>query len=126
MINEWKLGKYKLKFNAPKKVTDAHGYYSLEPISNIPRDYIRIYFTIRLADTDKKAGNYSVSLSTWEAIKGKYLTILCNKVKEDYIGTQINIMEELQKLLLQKYRRAIPTIIYPEEETEQEIQLEET
>lgn len=117
--NEYILGKYKFNFVAPKKTSDAHGYYSLNYVSNIPKDYIRVYFTIRKADTDKKATSYSVSLSTWEAIKGKYFTILCNKVKEDYIDTQVEIMEDIQKLLKRKYRSSIPTIIYPEEESDE-------
>ena len=118
-INELKLGKYRLKFNAPKKTSDAHGYYSLEYTQNIPRDYIRIYFTIRLSDTDKKAESYSVSISTWEAVKGKYLTILCHKVKESYIDTQCKVMDELKDLLLKRYRMSIPTVIYPSEETDE-------
>lgn len=117
--NEYKLGKYKFIFVAPKKVSDAHGYYYLQSISGIPKDYIRIYFTIRLAATDKKAEQYSVSIPTWESIKGKYFTILCNRVKEGEVQTQIEIMEDIQKLLLRIYRQAIPTIIYPAEESEE-------
>lgn len=110
-INEYRLGKYTFKFVAPKKTNDAHGYYSLESIQGIPKDYIRVYFTIRQADTDKKAETYSISLSTWEAIKGKYFTILCHRVKEYYEDVQSEIMNNIEYLLKRNYRTAISTII---------------
>lgn len=114
--NEYKLGKYKFSFVAPKKTNDATGYYSLQYTSGIPKDYIRMYFTLKPASEEKEAGKLSVSIPTWEAIKGKYVTILCNKVKENSTGTQSEVMEDIQKLLQRNYRNLIPTIIYPNEE----------
>ena len=119
-INEYKLGKYKFSFVAPRKINDAHGYYYLKSINGIPKDFIRIYFDIRKSEDAKKAETNSVSIPTWEATKSKFIVILANKTKENYKDTQNEIMEELSTLLQRIYRQAQITVIPIESESEEE------
>lgn len=111
VLNEYKLGKYKFSFVAPRKTSDARGYYSLKSISGISNDFIRLYFVTRICDTYEKAKVNSISISTWEAIKGKYIVILSDKTKKGYEDTQNELMEDIAKLLQRLYRNSKITII---------------
>lgn len=122
VLNEYRIGKFKFSFVAPKKTSDSRGYYSLKSISGIPKDYIRLYFVIRPCDNLKKAEVNSVSIPTWEAIKGKFILITSYRLKEGCEELQTDIMEEISNLLTRQYRNSKITIIPVKTEEDNEEQ----
>ena len=112
VVKPIKWGKYKFNFIAPKKISDAQGYYSYLYGYGIPNDYIRVCFTTKIADTIIKAKQTSLSMPTWESIKGKYITIYPFKIKEDKEDVQQSIMDEVSDFIKKRiYKNAIITVI---------------
>ena len=107
------FGKFKFKFVSPKKYSDAGGYYSYRSAHSIPDDYIRVCFCIRPADTITKAKSLGVSIATWQAIKGKYITIYSFKLKSGYEDQQTETMNYLSDWIKTKLDKNSKITIIP-------------
>lgn len=116
-----KIGKYNFKFIAPKRTSDAGGYYSMRSRESIPDDYIRVCFCVKQCDTIIKCKANGVSKETWESIRSKYITIYPYKIKEGYETVEQEIMEYLSDFIHRMiYKTSIITIINIEEESSDE------